>query len=103
MSDSSTQQKASSAKPSGKITDEGVAEMQAQIGVKQKVQAWNHYVTFDNIWHFASGIGDDNPMWWDEEYAKKTVWGTMIAPPTYLYSHMSGPMRLADAIRGDAE
>lgn len=30
--------------------------------------------------------GDDNPLWCDEEYARKTVWGGVIAPPTFLYT-----------------
>lgn len=31
-------------------------------------------------------VGDDNPMWSDEEYARRTRWGSIIAPPTFLYS-----------------
>jgi acyl dehydratase len=30
--------------------------------------------------------GDDNPLWSDEEYARRTVWGGVIAPPTFLYT-----------------
>lgn len=30
--------------------------------------------------------GDDNPLWSDEEYAKRTTWGGIIAPPTFLYT-----------------
>lgn len=31
-------------------------------------------------------VGDDNPLWIDEEYGKKSWWGRTIAPPTFLYS-----------------
>lgn len=31
-------------------------------------------------------VGDDNPLWRDEEYAKRTTWGEVIAPPTFLFS-----------------
>ncbi|UGS35980.1 FAS1-like dehydratase domain-containing protein [Capillimicrobium parvum] len=31
-------------------------------------------------------VGDDNPLWRDEEYAKRTIWGEVIAPPTFLFS-----------------
>lgn len=31
-------------------------------------------------------VGDDNPLWIDPEYAAHTMWGTMIAPPTFLYT-----------------
>jgi acyl dehydratase len=30
--------------------------------------------------------GDDNPLWSDEEYARRSVWGGVIAPPTFLYT-----------------
>ena len=32
---------------------------------------------------FAQAIDDDNPLWQDEEYAKKTRYGGIIAPPTF--------------------
>ena len=31
-------------------------------------------------------VGDDNPLWTDGEYGKKSWWGKTIAPPTFLYS-----------------
>jgi acyl dehydratase len=65
--------------------------MQACVGELHHMPAWNREVTSDGIWHFALGIGDDNPLWWDEQYAKESSWGGLIAPPCYLYSHSSGP------------
>jgi len=38
-------------------------------------------ITKSTIRRFAYGIGDDNPLWIDEEYAKKTKYGSIIAPP----------------------
>ncbi|MCD4533032.1 MaoC family dehydratase N-terminal domain-containing protein [Nocardioides sp. cx-169] len=35
--------------------------------------------------HFAYGYGDDNPLYCDPEYARKTRWGSLIAPPNFLY------------------
>lgn len=35
-------------------------------------------------------VGDDNPMFADVEYAKRTQWATVIAPPTFLYTIDSG-------------
>jgi acyl dehydratase len=32
---------------------------------------------------FASALGETNPIYWDEEYAKKTPLGGVIAPPTF--------------------
>lgn len=75
----------------GRITDDGLAAMKAKIGYKYRLPAWNHKVTEDGIWHFALGIGDDNPLWWDQAYAAKNAAAGIIAPPCYLYSHSSGP------------
>jgi acyl dehydratase len=88
---------------SGKITDAGLAHMHAQIGVKEIPPAWNRTVTADTIWHFALGVGDDNPLWWDEGYAAATRWEGLIAPPTYLFSHTSGPRLTAEQGESMAE
>ena len=36
-----------------------------------------------HIMMFARSIGDDNPIYYDEEYAKSTEPGVIIAPPTF--------------------
>jgi len=74
----------------GKITDEGLAHMRAHLGIRRKVRPWNAEVTRDSVWHFAQGIGDDNPLWWDKAYAERSAWARMIVPPAYLYSCFSG-------------
>ena len=38
------------------------------------------------IQRFAEAIGDDNPLWNDEAAARKTGYGGLIAPPTFLRS-----------------
>lgn len=45
----------------------------------------NTEITRDFIRHFADAIGDINPIYRDAEYAKKTKYGCLIAPPTILY------------------
>jgi acyl dehydratase len=47
---------------------------------------FNTQATKDGIRHFAEGMGDTNPLFTDEEYAKKTKYGNIIAPGAYLYS-----------------
>ena len=37
-----------------------------------------------HIKRFAEAIGDTNPLWNDERAARKTCYGGMIAPPTFL-------------------
>ena len=41
----------------------------------------NRVITEDMIRLFASAVGDPNPLWVDEDYAKTTRWGGIIAPP----------------------
>jgi acyl dehydratase len=76
---------------SGRITDEGIAAMQAVVGKQHiKLEGWNTRVSADGIRHFALGIGDDNPLWIDPDYAVHSPYGEVIPPPCYLYSHMTG-------------
>ena len=46
-------------------------------------QQMNEFVTTDSIRHFIAGGGDRNPLWWNDQYAKKTRWGGIIAPPMF--------------------
>jgi 3-hydroxybutyryl-CoA dehydratase len=39
-------------------------------------------LTKEAIQRFARAIGDLNPLYFDEEYAKKSPYGGLIAPPT---------------------
>ena len=48
---------------------------------------FNHEATKDTIRHFAEGIGDTNPLFRDEQYAKKTTYGGIVAPGCFLYTH----------------
>lgn len=37
------------------------------------------------IRRFAATMGDKNPLYWDDEYAKKSPYGGITAPPTLLF------------------
>jgi acyl dehydratase len=89
----------------GRITDEALEDMRAQIGVRQPISApWSRDVNADAVWHFALGVGDDNPLWWDRAYAEKSSAGRMYAPPAFLYvaTHEFPPPG-AELRVGDAE
>ena len=60
-----------------KITQEGLDDLSKRIGVKieNTVEPWCYEATRDNIRHYAHGIGDDNPLWCDPDYAKGTRFG----------------------------
>ena len=72
----------------GEITDEGLAEVEELIGVplRRSRMQWIETTTKDAIKHFAWGIGDDNPLWLDPNYAVASSVGSLIAPPCILYA-----------------
>ena len=47
---------------------------------------WIETATQDAIRHFAWGVGDDNPLWLDPDYAARSPAGTLLAPPCILYA-----------------
>ncbi len=71
-----------------KITDDGLAQLKARIGVKieDTLEPWCHEATRDNIRHYAHGIGDDNPLWCDPAYAARTRHGGIVALPSFLFA-----------------
>src|SRR5438132_10602024 len=72
----------------GKFTDEMLADMRALIGTKLRTEAClnNEYATRLAILRFCEGIGDDNPLWTDEEYAETGPHGTLVAPPSFIFA-----------------
>jgi len=69
------------------ITDEALAELRARIGQPfERPRPHVTEVTRDSLRHWALGIGDDNPLWLDEDYAASTRWGGIVAPGSFLYA-----------------
>ena len=54
------------------------------VGSNQFYTTFNELVTKDLIRHFCDAIGDKNPLFRWEEYAKFTQYGGIIAPPGIL-------------------
>ena len=71
-----------------KITERGLEDLQKRIGVKigAMPEPWCYEATRDNIRHYANGIGDDNPLWCDPEYAANSQFGGLIALPSFLFA-----------------
>lgn len=83
-----------------KLIDEWVAEVNSCIGDTMIPEIGeypphvdnfygsqiNEWVTTDLIRHYVDSIGDRNPLWRNEEYARRTRWGGIIAPPTFTDS-----------------
>lgn len=72
----------------GEIDDSAVAEAADMIGIRLRRDRmqWVEEASRDAIRHFAWGIGDNNPLWLDRDYAGASRWGTIIAPPCFLYA-----------------
>ena len=76
---------------SGKITPENVDRLRARLGSFNRprqygVGLFNEQASRDAIRHFCQGIGDANPLYWDLSYGQATKYGSIIAPPCFLYS-----------------
>ena len=75
----------------GKFTDEMLENMRKLIGVNLRTggSVNNEYATRTAIVRFCEGIGDDNPLFTDEEYAATTPFGGLIAPPSFIFACMA--------------
>ncbi len=76
------------------ITDHDVERQRKLIGFDQaaKSREYIQTATTDNIRNFAHGCGDDNPLYCDPHYGKKTRWGSVIAP-AMMASIINAPMK----------
>jgi len=72
----------------GTITEATLTQMQERVGVEvpEPRRYHNDYVTQDGSRHFCWGYGDDNPLYCNAEYAKKTRWKGLIAAPGFSYT-----------------
>ena len=73
------------------ITDEDVEQAKSMVGVWLRRDVHWPQITEPISQHdirrwAVYSVGDDNPLWTDGEYGKKSWWGRTIAPPTFLYS-----------------
>ena len=76
----------------GTFSEELISEMRSKIGLKLRVEdaLFNEEATRGAIRRFADGIGDPNPLWRDESYAKKTRYRSIVAPPSWVFSVLAG-------------
>jgi acyl dehydratase len=90
------------------ITPEKVAAMKERIGTLQpgsrrRPPPFPHDPDLVRIKDYCTGIGEDNPLFCDPNYAATTRWRSVIAPPTFnpggLYEEP--PPGMVDPPRGD--
>jgi acyl dehydratase len=84
-------------KETGRVSSAELARLREKLGQEVRVAdpPYLTELTRDAIRHWAWGIGDRNPLYLDEEYARSAV-GSLIGPPTILYAFS----RLAIGYRG---
>ncbi len=76
------------------ITDHDIDRQNQLLGFMQaaKTREYIQTATEDNIRNFAHGTGNDNPLYCDPDYGKRTRWGSMIAPDM-MVAQINAPMR----------
>src|SRR3546814_14922004 len=81
------------------ITNGDIERQRALLGFDQaaRTREYIQTATEDNIRNFAHGMGDDKPLYTDPHYAKKTRWGSVIAPGM-MAGGINKPM-LGDPVR----
>lgn len=60
--------------------------------VGKEFDRYTYEVTKEEIVAFAESVGDTNPLYTDEAYAKGTPHGGLIAPPTFCVAFRSNAM-----------
>lgn len=60
-------------------------EMRECIGARLFEDFPPEEVSLWAIHRFVEATTDANPLWYDEEYARKSRWGGIVAPPTFLH------------------
>ncbi|MEE9280768.1 MAG: MaoC family dehydratase N-terminal domain-containing protein [Myxococcota bacterium] len=70
------------------ITEAGLAALRGRLKVRieDTLEPWCTEATRDAIRHYAHGIGDDNPLWCDPEYAARSTHGGIVAPPSFVFA-----------------
>ena len=77
------------------LSDDQIADARKLIGVwlRRDVHTPAIYepIGLHDIRRWAQySVGDDNPLFSEVDYAKRTPWGVVIAPPTFLYTVDTG-------------
>ncbi|MSP79349.1 MAG: hypothetical protein EXR67_07385 [Dehalococcoidia bacterium] len=65
--------------------DEFEEEYRRTLGKPLRPSPWKE-ASAETIKRFGVGVGDFNPLWRDEEYAKKSRFGMLTAPPTFVFA-----------------
>ena len=64
-------------------------ELRNMVGVESEPRSFE--VERGAIRRFAQAVDDPNPLWRDEDYARQSRYGNIVAPPTFL----ANPLEMA--------
>jgi acyl dehydratase len=64
------------------VSADATEELKNQVGVEWPPLVFE--IEKGMIRHFAQAVGDPNPLWQDGEYAARSSYGGIIAPPTFV-------------------
>lgn len=71
-----------------RFSDDMLDEMRALVGTELRTaqSVNNEYATRLAILRFTEGIGDDNPLWVDADYAATSPHRCLVAPPSFIFA-----------------
>lgn len=72
------------------ISAESVEKLKEMIG--KESEPYEIEIEKGTIWRLAEAIGDPNPLWQNEDKAKRSRYGGVIAPPALCMSLMMNPL-----------
>jgi acyl dehydratase len=71
----------------GKMTEAAIEKLRSRMGKVFPIeQPYIRYVNRDSITHVVRCLGDTNPLYTNPEYASKTRYGKLAAPPAIFYA-----------------
>ena len=73
--------------PEGLINEASMSAARDLIGSKLRPEQYLRDASLDAITIFSNGIGDLNPLYRDQEYARWTRFGGLIAHPCFPWTH----------------
>jgi acyl dehydratase len=78
--------------PTARMTEAMIADMRARAGTDLRIESGinNEEATRTAIIRFVDGIGDDNPLWTDADYARDTFLKVPVAPPSWVLCCFAG-------------
>ncbi|MHA6758265.1 FAS1-like dehydratase domain-containing protein [Streptacidiphilus sp. PAMC 29251] len=87
-----TTQEREAVMPQSVIDDDMVAAMQAKAGAQLRIDhsVNNELASRIAVTKFAGGIGDINPLWTDQEHARRSPYRAPVAPPSFVIGCFSG-------------